>query len=79
MLLISNPRYTYSSSLFFLAPPTIWYWGSWLILQTPWACSSSSTAWIMGHIMAVHAAFEIHMDRNMVTIINPKCNLTWNK
>lgn len=33
----------------------------------------------MGHIMAVQAAFEIHMEMNMVTIMRPKCNLEYNE
>lgn len=37
--------------------------------------SSSSTACIMGHIIATAAVFEIHIETNIVTAVNPKFNL----
>ena len=37
--------------------------------------SSWTTASTMGIIMAVVAVLEIHMERNMVTNMNPKSNL----
>lgn len=37
--------------------------------------SSSSTACIIGHIIAIAAVFEIHMDTNIVTAMRPKFNL----
>lgn len=41
--------------------------------------SSSSTASIIGHIIAMAAVLEIHMDTNIVTAIRPKFNLTKNE
>lgn len=46
---------------------------NWVLRLT--ASSSSSTATRMGHIIAVAAVFEIHIEINIVTAIKPKCSL----